>query len=276
MPTLEEVYEKRLEKRGHRNRRLVGLALLYMGLGMMVLGGTVAFSSTLGGLFGASAAWERWGIGALFGATGLPVAFTGVFVVVPAPKADRALAGLGVGVSLLGVILFDYAYPSMWHGDAPNLSPLVFAVYTLGSFMTFGALFRSVLDIEVPLPRSSLSIEYTDSTSPGTEKRGSTRGEDAASPETEVPSTAGTSFGLSGGDAEFVQNNAPEPSSEDRKPSPGFSGDEYCGNCDFYEFKEYEAETSPYCGFHEKNLENLEACEDHSMKSRLEAEDHQD
>lgn len=271
MPTLEEVYEQRLDDGRHEDRPAIGLLLLYTGLGMMVLGGIVAFSSTVAGLFGATVAWERWGIGAILAGTGMPIAFGGVFVVVPAPKEDRVLAGAGIAVALIGVLLFDYAYPYMWHGNDPDLSPFVFAVYAFGSFLMVGALFRSVLDIEIPLPRSSISLEYTD---------GGTRSDDKATKSTttestSVASTAGTSTPLDvgGGDAEFVENNAPERT-EDRGPSPGFSGDEYCGNCAFYDFVTEEDTRLPYCEYHERNLDDLEACDEHRMRLSPEPEDY--
>jgi len=273
MPTLEEVYEQRLDEGRREDRPAIGLLLLYTGLGMIVLGGIVAFSSTVAGIFGATAAWERWGVGAILAATGMPVAFWGVFVVVPAPKEDKVLTGAGIAVALIGVLLFDYAYPHMWHADNPDLSPFVFAVYSFGSFMMFGALFRSVLDIEIPLPRSSISLEYTDGgtktnrENPGSPTDGRSGGE--------VGSTAGTStpLDMGGGDAEFVENNAPERS-EDRGPSPGFSGDKYCGNCAFYDFVTEDGTRTPYCEHHEEELDDLEACDEHRMRLNPEAEDH--
>lgn len=270
MPTLEEVYERRLDedRRDGELRVRAGVALLSVGVFLIFFGGVVAFSETVASLFHATVDWERWGVGAIFAGVGLPVAFTGVFVVVPAPRRDQAIAAAGILVAFFGVLFFDYAYPTRWQGDPTDLTPFVFAVYALGSFLMFGALFRSVLDIDISLPRTSLSFEYVDrrrSSMPGREERVAemSSGTDGEAGTGGVGS-AGISVETNANDAEVVRNENDD--GDDRSHSAGFAGDRYCGNCAFYEYAQTNGTNKPFCEFHSRELEDLEACEEHEMR----------
>jgi len=273
MPTLEEVYERRLDEDrtdGYFRVR-AGIAVLSIGVFLIFFGGVVAFSETVAALFDATIDWERWGVGAIFAGVGLPLAFTGVFVVVPAPRRDQAIAASGILVALLGVLLFDYAYPSMWQGDPLDLSPLVFAVYALGSFLMFGALFRSVLDIDIALPRSSLSFEYNEANRlPDREERvaemSSTSTDGGTGADTGGVGGAGISVDTNATDATVVRNNTGDEQKEGSGGSAGFSGDRYCGNCAFYEYAQSEGTSVPFCEYHERELQDLEACDHHEMR----------
>jgi hypothetical protein len=259
MPTLEEVYENRLDdgKEDGYFRVRVGLALLGIGVFLTLLGGVVAFSESVASVFDAAEYnWQMWGVGAKFAGVGVPLAFTGVFVVVPARRRDQALAASGILTAFAGVALFGYAYPNRWAGDPLDLTPLVFAVYTLGAFLMFGALFRSVLDIEVSLPRSSLSFEYADDELPSREERVA-----EMSVSTSTDGTVGISVDTDADDAEVVHDERDE---EDDTGSAGFAGDRYCGNCSFYEYRSEDG--GPFCGFHDRELGDLEACDDHEMR----------
>ena len=281
MPTLEEVYERRLDKdetEGHFRIR-AGVFLLSVGVFFIFFGGVVAFSETVGALFNATIDWQRWGVGAIFAGVGLPLAFTGVFVVVPAPRRDQAIAVSGILVAFVGVLFFDYAYPNMWQGDPLDLSPLVFLVYALSSFLMFGALFRSVLDIEIALPRTSLSFEYN-------EARKLPDREERVAEMSSTSTDGGTGTGGAGGvginvdtnanDATVVRNKSDDDETDGSGRSAGFSGDRYCGNCAFYEYAQVEGTSVPFCDYHERELEDLEACDHHEMRLGAEAETHSD
>jgi hypothetical protein len=255
MPTLEEVYERRLDdgKDDGYLRVRAGLALLGIGVFLTLLGGVVAFSETVAAVFDAAEYdWRMWGAGARFAGVGVPLAFTGVFIVVPAPRRDRVLAASGVLVAFAGVALFDYAYPDRWVGDPLDLTPLVFAVYALGAFLMFGALFRSVLDVEVSLPRSSLSFEYADDDLPSREERV------AEMSSTTTDGGVGISVDTNADDAEVVSDDGGDTG------SAGFAGDRYCGNCVFYEYG--GDSEGPFCNFHGRELDDLEACDEHEMR----------
>jgi len=265
MPTLEEVYERRLdedETDGYFRIR-AGVFLLSVGVFFIFFGGVVAFSETVAALFNATIDWERWGVGAIFAGVGLPLAFTGIFVVVPAPRRDQAVAASGILVAFVGVLFFDYAYPNMWQGDPLDLSPLVFLVYALGSFLMFGALFRSVLDIQISLPRTSLSFEYV-------ERREGLPDRDERVAEMSSTRTDGGTGGVginvetNANDAEVVRKESRDETGGS-EGSAGFAGDRYCGNCAFYEYAQIEGTSVPFCEYHERELEDLEACDHHEM-----------
>lgn len=280
MPTLEEVYERRLDEDrtdGYFRVR-AGVALLSIGVFLIFFGGVVAFSETVAALFDATIDWERWGVGAIFAGVGLPLAFTGVFVVVPAPRRDQAIAASGILVAFLGVLLFDYAYPTMWQGDPLDLSPLVFTVYALGSFLMFGALFRSVLDIEISLPRTSLSFEYNERKDglPDREERVAEMSSTSTDGGTGGVGGAGISVDTNATDATVVRNESGDEETGESGRSAGFSGDRYCGNCSFYEYAQVEGTSVPFCEYHDRELQDLEACDHHEMRLGAGAETHSD
>lgn len=260
MQSLDDAYGRKVGGRESDERLLLGYVLVAVGGFLVFAGGVVGVSSTVGDLLGLAIDWERWGVGALLAGVGLPLAFTGVFAVAPMSRRERAVAAAGVAVSLAGVILFDYAYPSRWQGDALDLSGLVFLVYTAGAAVMFYSLFRSVLEVEIGLPRNTLSLSYTE------EKVEPLPGEDVVdSAGADAAGGVGISMEVEGGtDAELLTASLDE---EPDEPVDGFAGDRYCGNCRFYDFTESEdGATVPYCLYHEEELLDLEACDEHEMR----------
>ncbi len=262
MQSLDEAYDRRVGSRESRERLLAGYALVAAGGFLVFAGGVVGVSSTVGELFGITVAWERWGVGALLAGVGLPAAFTGIFAVAPMSRRERAIAAAGVAVTLAGVLLFDYAYPSMWQGNNPDLSGLVFLVYTAGSAVMFYSLFRSVLEVEVGLPHSKLSLKFVEE---NVERSYSP----VEAPEKEDfnggTGGIGVAFDVEGGtDAELLN-----PDDDYSRPDPvdGFAGDRYCGNCRFYDFVDTDEGSSvPYCSHHDEALVDLEACDSHERR----------
>lgn len=267
MQSLDEAYDRRVGSRGSSERLLAGYSLVALGGFLVFTGGVVGVSSTVGELFGITVAWERWGVGALLSGVGLPLAFSGVFAVAPMSNREQAVAAAGVVVTFFGVLLFDFAYPSMWQGDTPDLSGLVFLVYTAGSAVMFYSLFRSVLEVEVGLPRNKLSLSYTE------EKVERSYPENASKNEPAGNGTGGigVAFDVEGGtDAELL---TPSDDYERDDPVDGFAGDRYCGNCRFYDFVDSESGSSvPYCRHHDEALVDLEACSSHEMRVTAAAE----
>lgn len=265
MQSLDDAYDRRLGGRESDERLLLGYGLVALGGFLVFAGGVVGVSSAVGDLFGLAIDWERWGAGAMLAGVGLPLAFTGVFTVAPMPGRERAVAAAGVLLSFAGVAFFDYAYPSRWQGDPLDLSGLVFLVYTAGAAVMFYSLFRSVLEVEIALPRSKLSLSYTE------EKVEPRRFEEAVDDaEADGFGGVGISMDVEGGtDAELLKKT---PDEEPDEPVDGFAGDRYCGNCRFYDFTESDdGATVPYCQYHDEPLHDLEACDAHEMRVTAEA-----
>lgn len=270
MQSLDDAYDRRVGGRESDERLLLGYALVAVGGLLVFAGGVVGVSSTVGGLLGLAIDWERWGVGAMLAGVGLPLAFTGVFAVAPMPRRERVVAAAGVALAFAGVMFFDYAYPSRWQGDALDLSGLVFLVYTAGAAVMFYSLFRSVLEVEIALPRSKLSLSYTE------EKVEPRRFEEAFDDaEGGGFGGVGISMDVEGGtDAELLTASLDE---EPEEPVDGFAGDRYCGNCRFYDFTESDDGTTvPYCLHHDEELLDLEACDAHEMRVTAEAADASD
>ena len=51
---------------------------------------------------------------------------------------------MGAAVAILGVILFEFAFPNRWSGDPTNLTAIVAGVYFAGAITTFACLFWAV------------------------------------------------------------------------------------------------------------------------------------
>ncbi|MFW5929997.1 MAG: DUF7139 domain-containing protein [Halobacteriota archaeon] len=265
MQSLDEAYDRRVAGSRPENRLYLGFGLLVAGVALVFAGGVVGVSSTVGELLGLSISWERWGLGARIAGVGLPMAFAGVFTVVPMPVRERAVAAAGVAVTLFGVLLFDYAYPSMWAGDELDLTGLVFLVYTTGSVGMFWTLFRSVLNIEISLPRNTLSLRYEEKRRPA--QTATTSAETKTTTST-VAGGVGYAVDTDARDAEVMDDGDGSGDADDRPEAPTGSGDPYCGNCVFYDYvQERDGASVPYCEKHEETLRDLEACDEHEMRA---------
>ena len=145
MTSLAEVYE------GARNeslRRLyLGTGLFAAGALMIVVAIVVATTGVLRPLgVGFFAAREVAGV---LAGLGVPGVFVGVFTVLPASDRERAVAGVGGAVAVLGVVLFWSTYPEQWVGaTSDHLTLPVAVVYVIGVLTTFWSLFTAVVNFK--------------------------------------------------------------------------------------------------------------------------------
>ncbi|XGI83846.1 hypothetical protein ACEU6E_00950 [Halorutilales archaeon Cl-col2-1] len=300
MAGIREKYRRRLGEIETERRLYIGLGLVGLGVFLVLLGGIVSISETVGGLLGTSNPTEQWGTGGILAGIGVPLTFLGIFAVLPASWEDTRIALVGVGTSFLGILIFTYVYPHMWHGDPTDLTWTVVVTYGSGSVIEFLALFKSILDLELRIELSSpgtpISVGYADrndeedttssqsqsqSTSEDSETGTGSFGSVAVSSSTSLSSsTSGGGGGGGGTDAEILGNDTSETDSDSEFESPtqeprsldnvptdsGFTGDRYCGNCIYLEYIEDGGTSSPYCDYHETKLDDLEPCEAHTVK----------
>ncbi|MDY6776389.1 MAG: hypothetical protein SV253_10040 [Halobacteria archaeon] len=305
MAGIREKYRRRVGEIETERRLYIGLGLVGFGVFLVLLGGIISVSETVGGLFGASNPTEQWGIGGIFAGIGVPVTFLGIFTVLPASWEDRRIALVGVGTSFVGILVFTYVYPHMWHGDPTDLTWTVVLVYGGGSVIEFLALFKSILDLELRIELSSpgkpISVGYSDEDEGEPVKSAASTTDDSGSGgfgsmavsdmsstslSTSLSSSTSGGGGSGGGgrgdgtDAEILgddtsatetepefESPAQEPRSLDNVPTDsGFTGDRYCGNCIYLEYVEDGGTSSPYCDYHETKLDDLEPCEAHTVK----------
>ena len=160
MARLGEVYEG-LGEEASRRQLLVGLALFATGAVLVVAGIVAATTDVLAPL--GVTGWRAWEPAGVLAGLGVPAVFVGILVVLPASRTVRAAAGAGATVAVLGVGLFEFAYPAYWiRSPGPNLTPLVALVYGLGAITTFWCLFSAVATFSARNdPGGTVELEVT-------------------------------------------------------------------------------------------------------------------
>lgn len=271
MTSLSDVYEGGINTVADPRQRRLGMALFAVGAAMVV--GSIPIATTdLSTVFGLDVYAAREVAGVLAG-FGIPAAFVGLFVVLPASDRTRAAAAVGASLAVLGVLLFQQAYPYRWLATDPQVALATTAIYTFGTILTLWALFISVATFNRRIdPGGTARIAITE--------EGNVRVISAGGPE-----GGGGSVGLFGREPDGsvpTQTNAtdggttPEPASDgsgavtddalvddeifeatQRRGMP----DEYCGNCEHFKYVRLDGELVPYCGLHEDLMDDMDACE---------------
>jgi len=249
-------------------RRLSRGVVLFAAGGLMVLGGVVLATTPVGaewlglGLFGAR---ELAGV---LGGLGVPAVVLGVLQALPTRRFVRRVALVGAAVAASGVAAFVLVYPGRWLGTPESLTLPVAAVYTLGAVTTFWCLFTGVANFRTRrAPGGTVSLEVVD----GDTRVVGVTGERLAEALGGVGLLGGTPDGgvqtqtaarsdggaTTEGGAEVLTD--PEPDGTPEGP-PGV--DPYCGNCSQFRYVRTEDGLTPYCGYHEELMDDMEPCED--------------
>jgi uncharacterized membrane protein len=159
MTSLAEVYEGLGEDASHE--QLVAGTALFVAGAFLVVGGIVVATTNPLSLVGVEA-WRAWEPAGVMAGLGVPAVMVGIFIVLPASTHVRAAAAVGASVSVLGVALFEYAYPDRWIGDPTNLTALVTLVYAVGVIATFWCLFTAVANFKTRNdPGGTVTLEIT-------------------------------------------------------------------------------------------------------------------
>ena len=159
MTSLAEVYEGLGEDASYE--QLVAGTGLFAAGALLVIAGIVVATTNVLAVVGVENWWAYEPAGILAG-LGLPAVFVGIFVVLPASRRVRAAAAIGAAVAVLGVILFEYAFPNRWTGDPTNLTALVTGVYFAGAITTFACLFWAVATFKTRNdPGGTVRLEVT-------------------------------------------------------------------------------------------------------------------
>jgi hypothetical protein len=271
---------------GNTRRLYAGVGLFLAGAGLLTAGIVVAGTDTL--LSRGFTLGEVRELGGILGGVGVPAVFLGILSVLPSSRRNRATAVIGACVSLLGVVMFQYAYPCRWIGAncgvGADLTLPTVGVYFLGAITTFWCLFVGVATFKTRNdPGGTARLDVV--------KKGETR-------IVEVDRSAGFGgVGLFGatpdGDVATQTNDGRDPSgraaaggsafSSDggattqdvRSPLDGGDGsgaefldeadepapDAYCGNCAHFDYVRTEAGIRPYCGHHDELMDDMDACD---------------
>lgn len=284
MASLTEVYEG---GNGASLRRLyAGVALFGVGA-VLLVAGIVTAATGVGSRVGLDLFTSRRVAGVL-GGVGLPAVLLGTMAVLPrASRTVRGAAYAGAAVSLVGVYLFNGAYPVDWVGGSGDTSMtlVVASVYFLGTLVTTWCLFVAVANFKTRNdPGGTVKLEITKDgetrivevsndrlrgTLGGIGVLGGTPDGDVDTQTNRESSTGGGSTNRSSGgrggtaegvtdggatttdDAEFLTGDSGEPTS-----------DTYCGNCSHFQYVRTDGDIEPYCGYHGELMDDMDACEE--------------
>jgi hypothetical protein len=296
MPSLGETYERRVGV-ASRERVLLGTGLFVFGAFLVVLailiGGTGLFVGN-----GLSVLAGREIAGILAG-IGIPAVFVGVAIVLPGSTLHRGAVAVGAALALLGVWLFQAAYPEHWYAQAgvPTTRVLfMLLVYSSGVLITFWSLFTAIatfkrrndpggtvslrVGTEGPTIRAVEAVQTEfqnagEAISSGLGGIG-TFGEerDTADLGPQPHRQGSASDGGRTADADIVDPGGQEPpqspgddgnhpaSTRDAEvlDEPGVEPDKYCGNCTHFEYETPEQQMDPYCGLYDEPMDDMEAC----------------
>lgn len=218
--------------------------------------------------------WQSWEVAGLTGGVALPIAFAGVFILLPATQTERRLATAGSAIAMVGVWLFKQNFPNQWHGDPVDNTFFVVATYFIGVFMAFFALFVSVSNFEIPErevivkkvkteARNAVGADTSDTDEYPRRRR------ERPSRSRRRASKGGVGvFGGAGIDDNDGQEEEPQPGGaeimgdeSERRPETG-SVDRYCGNCDHFEYQRVGNTLRPVCTLADEAMDDLQACEE--------------
>ncbi|WP_435098032.1 DUF7139 domain-containing protein [Halarchaeum sp. P4] len=283
MTSLADAYER--DANGASQRRVYAGTALFAAGAILVVGGILSGATHL--VMGPNptdaAKYGARELAITLVGLGIPATFVGVFTVLPANRFQRAAAGGGSLLAVVGVVLLRAAYPYDWFATAATVpSTTVLAggvVYALGLLTTFWCLFTAVATFKTRnSPGGTVSMTFTEN---GKTKTVEVPREDLD--DARAALSGGGSFGGVGvfGTDTDVEDTSPQPTSDggqttrdirevgdDAGPNAdvgpgGDSGpDEYCGSCEHFDYiRTDDGDIQPYCGFHDGLMEDMDACE---------------
>jgi len=128
---------------------------IYAGVALFVLGtlaivtGILIVTTPLSTLVGAESDTAAQSVAGVLAGLGVPAALAAVVVVLPASHRETVGVLTGALLCVLGVGLFDYAYPTHWTGTAQSLAFPTALVYFLGGSVAFWFVFTAIASYRV-------------------------------------------------------------------------------------------------------------------------------
>lgn len=289
MPSLGETYERRVGV-ASRQQVLMGTALFIAGAVLVVT--AILFGGT-GLLVGnGMSVLESREIAGILAGIGIPAVFIGITIVLPGAQMHRVWVGIGAGLALVGVWLFQAAYPENWYASAgvpSNQVLLLLLVYVTGVMITFWTLFTAVATFKTRNdPGGTVSLQVgtdgptiraveavqTEFQNAGRAISSGLGGIGTFGDETQTtdlgpqPHRQGSvSDGGKSADAEIVEPEpsgptAPTQTGDDAEVmgEPKIEPDKYCGNCTHFDYDTPAERMDPYCGLYDEPMDDMEAC----------------
>jgi len=296
MASLTDVYQGHVRTATTPRRRYAGASGFALGTAMVV-GGILVATTGVGDAAGLGTVAARRVAGILAG-LGLPLAFLGVFSVLPSGATTRAAAVIGASVSAFGVALFGVAYPAQWFGAGDPLAVVTVGVYFAGGLTTLTCLFAGLATFKTRTdPGGTARMEITeegtvrvvkDTTLPdsnagsvGLVGSGSGLGSHVSQVHDDAEDDAEVLTAETGGASTDHTHPAQQPTadggatvddgSDDSEftdaevlgdPRPRGRPDAYCGNCAYFEYVKVDEKITPYCALHDELMDDMDACDE--------------
>jgi hypothetical protein len=152
MPSLDEAYDRRWERL--RDPHRVGAGLVLAGIGALAVVAAMVLVAAGPENTGAK---QAAGIAA---GLGVPAMLLGVVVVLPASRRNRLGVLAGTGLTLLGVLLFWFAYPDRWTRTADPMAFETLAVYAAGCAIGLWFVFSALASTRLRnVPQGTVELE---------------------------------------------------------------------------------------------------------------------
>jgi hypothetical protein len=158
MTSLSEAYDGGGWDGRDPRRVSVGGALFVCGA--LAIVAAIAVTAGLESLVDATAEWERRQLAGTLAGLGTPAMLLGVVVVLPASRRERVGVVAGTLLSVGGVALFRYAYPTRWVGDSVSLAFPTAMLYFVGGSVALWFVFTTVATFKLRNnPHGTVTLE---------------------------------------------------------------------------------------------------------------------
>jgi len=152
MPSLDEAYNRRWD--GLRDPHRVGVGLVLAAVGGLAVLAAMALVA-----LGPENTGAKRSAGIAAG-LGVPAMLLGVVVVLPASRRNRLGVLAGTGLTVLGVLLFWFAYPDRWTRTADSLAFETLGVYAAGCVIGLWFVFSALASTRLRnVPRGTVELE---------------------------------------------------------------------------------------------------------------------
>ena len=149
-------WEGRDPRRVYAGATLGGLGALAVVLGLLVV------TTPVGGWLGASDLRAAEKLAGTLGGLGIPAMFLGVVAVLPSSRRENVGVVVGAACCLVGIVLFQVAYPQQWTTGAETLAFETAMAYFLGAALAFWFVFTAMASFRTRNnPQGMVRLELT-------------------------------------------------------------------------------------------------------------------
>jgi len=149
-------WEGRDPRRVYAGATLGGLGALAVVLGLLVV------TTPVGAWLGANDLRAAEKLAGTLGGLGIPAMFLGVVAVLPSSRRENVGVAVGAAFCLVGVALFQVAYPDRWTTGAETLAFETSMAYFLGAALAFWFVFTAMASFRTRNnPQGMVRLELT-------------------------------------------------------------------------------------------------------------------